>query len=522
MKRRRLLQASPALLLAGCGRSGTIPGSIKGGTHTRGHRLRDGGLPAITRKEKTEVVIVGGGVAGLAAARRLRRLGVEKIRVLELENTAGGTSCAGRNAVSAYPWGAHYVPLPGRECTEVIQFFEDCGIITGRDAAGRPIYDELALCHDPHERLFIHGEWIDGLNPAAALPERDRRQFAAFEAEIERWRAKRGRDGRAAFVLPVDASSQDAEILALDAVSMAKWMAEHAFDSEALQWHVGYCCRDDFGGDLDEVSAWAGLHYFASRTGDAANAQRDAVLTWPQGNGRLVELLAAETDAPRLNALVFGIETTNGVPRARVLEADGGGLEIEARAVVLSVPRFVARRLLDPRRASRDLTYSPWVVTNVTLDELPPSPGVLPAWDNVVFRGPSLGYVNATHQNLTAVPRETVITHYDALCGDASAHLREWMLTQTHAQWCDRALQSLAIPHPHLRERVQQVDVWLWGHGMIRPVPGFFTGEARKQMLTQTAPVFYAHSDMSGMSLFEEAFTRGERVAAEVRRWLNG
>ena len=77
MNRRRLLQSSPALLFAGCSDRGGISGSIVGGSHARGHRLRDGGLPLIGRKEKTEVVIVGGGVAGLAAARRLPKLGVE-------------------------------------------------------------------------------------------------------------------------------------------------------------------------------------------------------------------------------------------------------------------------------------------------------------------------------------------------------------------------------------------------------------------------------------------------------------
>jgi hypothetical protein len=94
------------------------------------------------------------------------------------------------------------------------------------------------------------------------------------------------------------------------------------------------------------------------------------------------------------------------------------------------------------------------------------------------------------------------------------------MLTQTHAQWCSRALDALAAPHPDLSDHVKQADVWLWGHGMIRPAPGFIWGKIREALQTSSPPVFHAHSDMSGMALFEEAFTRGERVAAEVRAWL--
>lgn len=528
MNRRRFLHTTSAALsagmLSGCGRGGGISGSVVGGSHQRGHRLRDmASLPGPHDKTKRcDVLIIGGGIAGLSAARKLAQLGVGQITVLELEADAGGASVSGRNAISAYPWGAHYLPLPGDDCAEVLRFLEDVEVITGHDAAGRPIYDELALCHDPHERLFMHGEWVEGLVPHTGLARHEREQFERFHHEIQRWQKHRGSDGKPAFTLPVDLSSQDADILALDQQTMAAWMESHGFICEPLRWHVDYCVRDDFGGSIDEISAWAGIHYFASRDGEAANAGRDTVLTWPQGNGFLVEKLREHGGFEVITGWV-ALNVTPQREGVRVITAHEreGIATFEARAVLLATPRFISRRLLDPRAASPDLTYSPWVVANITLDELPPSPGVLPAWDNVVFGGPSLGYVNATHQSLTAVPRETVITHYEALCGQPPAQTREWMLTQTHGHWCERALGSLAAPHPDLIDHVQNIDVWLWGHGMIRPTPGFIWGETRRSMSTQTPPVFHAHSDMSGMSLFEEAYTRGVNVAKEMRRWLD-
>ena len=83
-------------------------------------------------------------------------------------------------------------------------------------------------------------------------------------------------------------------------------------------------------------------------------------------------------------------------------------------------------------------------------------------------------------------------------------------------------LEALAAPHPNLSDHVQNIDIWLWGHGMIRPTPGFIWGDTRRAMTTQAPPIFHAHSDMSGMSLFEEAYTRGVNVAAEMKRWLDG
>ena len=64
------------------------------------------------------------------------------------------------------------------------------------------------------------------------------------------------------------------------ALSFAAWLAEHRFDSKPLLWYANYACRDDYGALASDVSAWAGLHYFASRdnddegTADLAGGQR--------------------------------------------------------------------------------------------------------------------------------------------------------------------------------------------------------------------------------------------------------
>ena len=67
-----------------------------------------------------------------------------------------------------------------------------------------------------------------------------------------------------------------------------------------MRWYLDYCCRDDYGAGSAEVSAWAGLHYFASRHGFRAPGDEarggegsEGVLTWPEGNAWLAERLAA-------------------------------------------------------------------------------------------------------------------------------------------------------------------------------------------------------------------------------------
>jgi hypothetical protein len=51
---------------------------------------------------------------------------------------------------------------------------------------------------------------------------------------------------------------------------------------------------------------------------------------------------------------------------------------------------------------------------------------------------------------------------------------------------------------------------------MPRATPGFIWGEARAQMQKSVGRIHFAHSDMSGISIFEEANDHGVRAADEV------
>jgi hypothetical protein len=52
-----------------------------------------------------------------------------------------------------------------------------------------------------------------------------------------------------------------------------------------------------------------------------------------------------------------------------------------------------------------------------------------------------------------------------------------------------------------------------FGHAMARPVPGFLSSARRSAMRRADGPVYYANSDLSGLSLFEEAQHHGVSAA---------
>jgi predicted NAD/FAD-dependent oxidoreductase len=526
--RRSLLAAAALAPLAGC-RRGEPPawtGGWVGAAHERAHRLRDtksGGWPAAAVQRRAGVMIVGGGVAGLACARALVQHGVDDVHVVELEDAAGGNSRGHRLGGMACPLGAHYLPLPGPHAEEVGTLLEDLGVRAS--VHGQPVYDERHLCHSPQERLYIDGHWREGLlPPVEALPAQEQ---APALAQYRRFGARVATLARGdAFAIPTARASWRAELDALDAVTFAQWLDRERLDAPALRWYLDYCCRDDYGGGAAEVSAWAGLHYFASRHGFQApgsdHDERDGVLTWPEGNAWLASRLAAPLgERLRTGRVAFAVREARHAVEVDVWDVRAQHVERwTASHVVLATPLFVAARLLDPvpaalQSAVSRLRYAPWLVANLQVDTpLDDPPGAPPSWDNVLYGAAGLGYVDAMHQDTRPYPGPTVLTAYWSW-GSDPAH-RAALLARSWQQWSQHVVSTLAAAHDDLPRKVTRIDLMRYGHAMIIPVPGVRTSAALRALAAASGRIAYAHADLSGYSIFEEAYVHGVRAAKGV------
>ncbi|EYF04812.1 FAD-dependent oxidoreductase [Chondromyces apiculatus] len=508
-----------------------IAGQVVGASHAAGHLLR-GGAPVVSSavvravvQEKADVVIVGGGVSGLSAAWRLAPAGLD-VAVLELEPRPGGTSTWGEEGAVPHPWGAHYLAAPNVEARAALRLLQEMGAVTGWDAAGRPVFDPRRLCHAPQERLFYDGEWHQGLVPTDALSIAERDEMARFLDIEEALTVRRGADGRPAFQIPLDMSSRDPDLLALDRLSMEAWLDREGFRTPFLRWYVRYAMLDDFGGAPEDVSAWAGLHYFAARKLRTPELEGSHFLVWPEGNGRLVKALI-ERARPRimLGSLAMAVHDLpqGGVAVDYLDVARHEVRRIEARAAVLATPAFVTRRLFPAAAPMLPVrTSSPWLVANLHVeDRFEPN---LP-WDSILYEAEGLGYVDAAHQltdlAATTVPasalraprRQTVLTYYRAFGGADTTAARSMLLGSAWEGLADGVLRDLAPAHPHLREVLGRMDLMLWGHAMPRPRPGFL-GERPFETTCALGPrIAWAHVDQPGMALFEEAQARGVRAA---------
>jgi hypothetical protein len=366
------------------------------------------------------------------------------------------------------------------------------------------------------------------LLPQAGLSAAERRQVQQFADLMVSFKVRRGRDGKKAFALPLDLSSRDPELLALDRQTMRDWLRSQGIDSEAVHWYVDYACRDDYGTGSAQTSAWAGIHYFACRDGEAQDASADIVLTAPEGNGWMVRRIEEGLRGHLLTgALCTRIGQTAKRAFAEVfLGGEQSTVRIEADQLIWAANAFVLPRVW-PRApaalaaAARRIEYAPWLVANLTLDRLPEERHGAPlSWDNVIYDSPGLGYVVATHQHMRTKPGPTVLSYYRALADPSVQSAREKLLATPREAWADAILGELERPHPDIRAITSRMDVCRYGHAMARPLPGTLWHGSRMALSRAYGRIQLAHADLSGMSLFEEANFRGVLAAERALKSL--
>ncbi len=497
-------------------------GEIVGQNATLGHILRENRtfeVPA-DNWQNVKVAIVGGGVAGLSAAWKLANQHLDDFVLLELEKEIGGTSRSDTGKPVSYPWGAHYLPVPFQENTELTSLLDEMQLTEGRAPNGDVVVKEEFLCREPEERVFYKGRWYDGLYLHAGENEEDKRQLAEFQKHIDHWVNWRDARARRAFVVPSADCSKNAEVTALDKISFAEWLRQNGFTSDRLIWYCDYACRDDYGLKLDQTSAWAGLFYFCSRVRKSGE-ESQAFITFPEGNGRFVNHLADRVkDKIKSSHVVVSImPNEKGVDVICLANNELRGFRCEK--VIYASPIFTAPYVIrdfqkDAPFAANEFQHNSWFVANLFLKDRPKPrfPRDFPlAWDNVLYESPSLGYVNATHQKGIDYGA-TIWTYYYPMCHEENGRTK--LFNYDWRDLADVCLTDIARAHPDIYELTTRIDIMRWGHAMISPRPGFIWGNERRKAMKPYRNIHFAHTDLSGIALFEEAFYHGLRASAEI------
>lgn len=501
-----------------CGKkSKTFLLKITGTNHILGHRLWAKDFPKFSEEIHTKYLIVGGGISGLSACRFLNQNNENDYLLLEMENHLGGNSSNGQNKFSKFPLGAHYLPLPNKENTEIIDFLKECKICLGEDERGEPILDEYQMTFPQQERLFYKNSWQNDIVPQKGISAEVQNELKRFFALMNEFRLKKDHQNNYWFAIPVHDSSREEEVVELEKITFKTWLNQHDFKSEELLWFLDYSCRDDYGLGIDYVSAWSGIHYFAGRKNNWSKKYKDQVFTWPEGNARLTQHFSKYVESKKMTQnLVFDVQLKEN--NVEVLSFDNiknRTKKIIAEKVLFAIPQFVNDRIFKDRN-TKSFNYVPWLLTTMTLkndfggdEEL--------AWDNVIYGSEGLGYIYDQHQNLDQIVGEKVITYYKSFSSDDCRKARKKLYSMKEGQLRNMVLEDLKKAHPLIEEYIVEIHFHKIGHAMIAPVPNQIFGEETenaKQSIKNK--IFFAHSDLSGISIFEEAFYQGIKTAKQM------
>lgn len=511
--------------LAGCGGGGggggpaaPTPRPFGGDEPTLCHRVRDGEaftLPAASG-ELYDCLVVGGGLAGLTAAHKLVKEGVTSLLVLDKEPTMGGYAKRGEDATGAWGQGSAYTVFPYND--GLYELYTDLGIMTGLDADELPILDPSVVLGEPVNTALVGGQWVpdpwsSGID-ALPFSQEVRDGLAAFRDDMLAWYSYVGSDDGAAFDTPTDASTADADVRALDALSLTAYGAQKGWPPEVVAFYAPYC-RSAFGCEPDELSAWAAINFFGSEFQPA--------LSRPGGNAHLADALAALVGQARLAPGRFVLRAVNdaasGEVHVSVLEGEAI-TTLRARAVVYAGPRYLARHVLPElaaagRAETPGLEYAPYLVAAVHVSETPAGLG----YDNWIQEPGFMtdvivaDWAGLDEPSAAPLARANTLSCY---CPQLGPGKRAELLSTTFEDYEARVLDALEAALPGVRATVTGVDLYRWGHGMLRPLVGSVFSASRVGSQAPLGRIFFASHDVDGLPAFENAVGAAFRAAAEV------
>ena len=323
-----------------------------------GYIKKKGGIPKASAAY--DVVIVGGGIAGLSAAYHLKN---KKVLLIEGNPRLGGNSKSQSYQKSSISQGAAYLAA-FEEGDELDQFYSEVGVkklIRNTGTEGEPVTMKGKL---------IKNFWNGETDPSKAADfKRAKDLFKDIYdnklPELPIWNTT---------------SSMRNYVNGLDKISFADWIKrELGTVHPHIMEYITLYCWSSFSGSPSEISAAQGLYFFASDTSDGANVL-------PGGNGTVAEAMYKKMKARgnvTFRSLCFAADIkTLGPNKVQVcFRNESNNLEnVTATKCIIAAPKKVAKFLSDDispaqKKAMDSIPFRAYLMANVFLNKKISSPG---------------------------------------------------------------------------------------------------------------------------------------------------
>jgi protoporphyrinogen oxidase len=440
------------------------------------HKVRDKGSKVFSRPPATaqhDVVIVGGGVSGLAAAYRLQH---RDFLLLEKEPHWGGNAYAMEYDGDVYATGSAFLT---------------------KDEHAYPFAKEIGLeplpvnCSDPS---IIHGElipdtWGEGLDK---LPYSTsvRESFKKFRKEM----------------LAIDVEKNVSELYNKPFSAYLK-----GYPVELKQWWDNFG-PSNWGATSEETAAALAILNLQEM---AEESRVDDRYTWPGGLGAITKKLASILEARHKDRMIAGATTVAVVPEKETVQVTyilhGQPTTVSAKAVVMATPKFITRRIIEGLPDTQDdamgkIHYIPYPVVNLIFDK----PVFNQGYDTWCPGNTFTDFIVADwviHKQPEYKQKHNIITCYTPMSEDDRGYLLTEAGTRKIAANVLADFQKLM---PSFNVDPIEVHIYRRGHPLYKTTPGLYT---RVQPLARHPMdrVFFANTDSEG----PESTTNGGILAAQ-------
>ena len=494
-----------------------------GDNPTRAHQIlwnKQGfvaGAKAPVSTEKASVVVIGGGISGLTTAYLLRQ---HKPIVLEQARRFGGNAQGHSWRGVEYAIGAAYACEPGED-TDILKLFTELGLT------------EKWKLKEGEDPVALKGKIFKEFWTGETEPDpKARGQFETLSGYF-----KKVLDGTELSYpdIPIVDEEKREYVEGLDAKSFRVHLEELA--GGALHPHIEtaieHYCWSSFGASSTEVSAACGVNFYAAEFGN--------LVVFPGGNGAIAEALFQKLTKEispanlRCEALVYDVAVTDGGVTVSYQDGEGKVRRIEAKAVVMACPKFVAAKLIDGLEqeridAIRKLRYHSYLVANVCLTNAHRDP----FYDLYLLgEGSTKSAQFQEHtrkQKITDVilatfahadQKSTVLTLYRGLPYDgARAELFAQDSYKKYREEFEKQIVDEVLPLlKRKKQEIVDLRVARWGHPLPVAAPGLIRdGVVATMRKPFKERVFFVEQDSWALPAIETALTEAFTWAPEIEK----
>jgi monoamine oxidase len=441
------------------------------------HQLRDGhsfDRPGAT--QKADIVIVGGGVAGLSAA---YFLGGKDWLLLEKEDHFGGNAYQEEYEGQPFATGSAYA------------YRKDEG-----DQLAKEIGLNLPLVNNPDptilNKTFVPDTWKAGLDQLP-YPKEVRESFRKFRDDMMKIKIHE-------------------KMLELDAQPLTNFTSAYA--PEVTHWWDGYG-PSNWGALTENTSAFVGISAMQDLV-TGVDAQR---VILPGGLGcithKLVELLQPKYKERLLdNAAVVAVVQDKDTVRVTYLH-EGKLITVSAKAVLMCTPKHITSRIVmglpsEQKTAMRHYRYAPYPVVNVIFDK----PVYNRGYDNWCPGNSFTDFIVADwtiQKNPGYQQNNNILSFYTPLRELQRSTLLEVADCKSLAA---RVLADFQKLLPEFNVNPVEVRIYRRGHPMFMAVPGHFT-KIRPAATHPMERIFFGNADSGGPESLTSEAVRLSKAGSE-------